>query len=245
MDIHKPHAPHSWGEFAREIGVIVIGVLIALAFEEVARWVHDRSAAAEARATIRDAVQTGIDVMAKRGATLPCADRRIAEIGTMLEANDGGPLDPAPRWVSQPASYKVAEQRWQAVSASGRMALLPQDEQAVIASIYQHFTEFNADVTAEQEAWAQLRGLQHWKGPLSDGARLAFGSALQRARLSVWAIRLHNTFADRSAAGLGLKPAPAPPIAELPHAICLPMTMSRAEALRLLNDPGSAFGQAE
>ena len=34
MDIHKPHAPHSWGEFAREIATIVTGILIALALEQ-------------------------------------------------------------------------------------------------------------------------------------------------------------------------------------------------------------------
>ena len=30
MDIHRPHAAHSWREFAIEIGTIVLGILIAL-----------------------------------------------------------------------------------------------------------------------------------------------------------------------------------------------------------------------
>ena len=34
MDIHKPHAPHSLGELAREIATIVTGILIALALEQ-------------------------------------------------------------------------------------------------------------------------------------------------------------------------------------------------------------------
>ena len=35
MDIHLPKVPHSWRELGREIGIIVIGVLIALFFEQL------------------------------------------------------------------------------------------------------------------------------------------------------------------------------------------------------------------
>ena len=52
--IHKPHPPHSLGEFAREIATIVTGILIALALEQGIAWLHDRHLADEAR-TARDA----------------------------------------------------------------------------------------------------------------------------------------------------------------------------------------------
>lgn len=34
MDIHKPKPIHNWREFLSEIGVIVLGVLIALGAEQ-------------------------------------------------------------------------------------------------------------------------------------------------------------------------------------------------------------------
>src|SRR5271167_1629883 len=43
MDVHKPKPVHSWRELLSEIGIIVIGVLIALSAEqlvEAIRWNH-------------------------------------------------------------------------------------------------------------------------------------------------------------------------------------------------------------
>jgi hypothetical protein len=53
MEIHKPKPVHSWRELAREIGVIVVGVAIALSGEETVRWLHQRHEVAEARKAIR------------------------------------------------------------------------------------------------------------------------------------------------------------------------------------------------
>lgn len=44
MDIHKPKPWHGWRDFLKEYGIIVLGVLTALAFEETAealRWRHE------------------------------------------------------------------------------------------------------------------------------------------------------------------------------------------------------------
>ena len=39
MDIHKPKPWRGWPEFLKEIGTIVIGVLIALGAEQGVEWV--------------------------------------------------------------------------------------------------------------------------------------------------------------------------------------------------------------
>lgn len=49
MHFHLPKALHGWREFAGEVGIIVIGVLIALGAEQLVedwRW-HERLAAAQ------------------------------------------------------------------------------------------------------------------------------------------------------------------------------------------------------
>jgi hypothetical protein len=51
MEIHKPKAVHGWRELAKEVGIIVIGVLIALGAEQVVQrieWHHKTGAAEEA-----------------------------------------------------------------------------------------------------------------------------------------------------------------------------------------------------
>jgi hypothetical protein len=42
MHVHPPKAVHGWREFAKEIVIIVIGVLIAVGFEDVAEEIHWR-----------------------------------------------------------------------------------------------------------------------------------------------------------------------------------------------------------
>ena len=74
MDVHTPKGPiHSLKEFAIEIVTIVAGVLIALSFEGLREWNHNRSLANEARANIvreltdnKAAVDHDIEAIPKR-----------------------------------------------------------------------------------------------------------------------------------------------------------------------------------
>jgi hypothetical protein len=53
MHVHLPKALHGWRELAREISIIVVGVLIALIFEQlVQRW-EMRHKLAEAEAAMQ------------------------------------------------------------------------------------------------------------------------------------------------------------------------------------------------
>ncbi|HEY8004225.1 MAG TPA: hypothetical protein VIE16_08355, partial [Phenylobacterium sp.] len=54
MDIHKPKPWRGLREFLKEIGTIVIGVLIALGAEAVVENLHERRLSDEAREAIRD-----------------------------------------------------------------------------------------------------------------------------------------------------------------------------------------------
>jgi len=53
MEIHQPRPlAHSWGELTRELAVITAGVLIALAFDGIVRWVDHRRLVSEALGNI-------------------------------------------------------------------------------------------------------------------------------------------------------------------------------------------------
>jgi hypothetical protein len=53
MDIHKPKPFHGWREFAKEVGIIVLGVLIALAAEQTAEAFRWRQRVEQARQAMR------------------------------------------------------------------------------------------------------------------------------------------------------------------------------------------------
>ena len=53
MDIHPPHAIHSWKDLLVQLGTITAGVLIALSLEGVRETIRDRALVREARANIK------------------------------------------------------------------------------------------------------------------------------------------------------------------------------------------------
>ena len=48
MDVHLPKPLHGWREFAGEVGIIVLGVLIALGAGQAAEFLHQRAELREA-----------------------------------------------------------------------------------------------------------------------------------------------------------------------------------------------------
>jgi hypothetical protein len=53
VDIHPPHAIHSWKDFGIQLVTITAGVLIALSLEGVRESIHDRALVREARENIQ------------------------------------------------------------------------------------------------------------------------------------------------------------------------------------------------
>jgi hypothetical protein len=49
MHVHLPKPMHGWRAFAGEVGIIVLGVLIALGAEQVVQTIHERGEARDAK----------------------------------------------------------------------------------------------------------------------------------------------------------------------------------------------------
>jgi hypothetical protein len=241
MDIHKPKPWHGWRELLKEIGTIVIGVLIALGAEQAVEWLRHREEAAEARAAVRAEVLKNLSEVQTRLATQNCVEQRLDEVGELLSRTQEGVLSPQPRWVGQPAIVYLASQRWQAAAGSGRVSLFDVEEQGRYATIYNRTAELAAQEEQEQAAWAQLRGLESWRGPLGPAGKVSFLQALQQARYSLWSTRVTLMLALEAGRAVGISPPLPADVKALPHSICLPLNTPRADALATLTD--AAFGQ--
>ncbi|HEY3814673.1 MAG TPA: hypothetical protein VGL66_15745 [Caulobacteraceae bacterium] len=236
MDIHKPKLPKNWREFLSEIGIIVIGVLIALGAEQTVAALHDRQTAAEARRNVRAEAQWNVDSIQERLDTQACLDQRLDKLSALLSDAREGPLKPPPSWVGRPPTGPMFEDRWLAATASGRNSNFAPKEQENFGILYGLFSRYNANQAAEQLVWAHLRALEGWQGPLGPAARLAFAHDLEEARYEAWDLHYSGVFAIRAAARLGLHPANKPAVSS----ICLPLDTPRPEATRRL---GGQVGQ--
>jgi hypothetical protein len=119
MDIHKPKPVHSWSELAREVGVIVIGIVIALLGEqavEALHWVHKAEAV---RASLGLELTRDLAFAAEQQTREPCAERYFDALQTAIVHNDaraasalralGPPIDTQP-WQSDAWDVALAEQ---------------------------------------------------------------------------------------------------------------------------------------
>jgi hypothetical protein len=170
MHFHLPKPLHGWREFAGEVGIIVLGVLIALGVEQIAQAVHDAASKREAQQTVYAEIRQNLSYMTARMVTQPCVERRLDEIATLLARAGDGALSPQPKWIGQPAIWFNSDERWQAATGSGRASLFSPDEQSRLGSVYVATKQFIAAEEREQDAWAQLRGLESWTGPLGQRA---------------------------------------------------------------------------
>lgn len=153
---------------------------------------------------------------------------------------------PQPKWIGQPAIWFNSDERWQAATASGRASLFSPDEQSLLGAVYVTIKQFGDAEEREQDAWAQLRGLESWSGPLGSAGRVHFSTALQAARLQLWETSVDATIAFQRAKALGLGDFAPRQMLEgyaLPHAVCLPINTPRSEALKVLRGNSGLGGQ--
>jgi hypothetical protein len=86
LDIHKPKAVHGWREFANEIGVIVVGVLIALTAEQIGETLHWRHKIHQIEDALRlELAEDNAPQAFTRLATAGCNDRQLAGIATAAQ----------------------------------------------------------------------------------------------------------------------------------------------------------------
>jgi type II secretory pathway pseudopilin PulG len=136
MHVHLPKPLHGWRVFFGEVGVVVLGVLIALAAQQAVNDRNERAEARDARRAIQNELATYQARLESRWSIRGCVARRLDEIQTLLDGAEGGGRIDTPKWVGRPQIWTLLTVRWDATSQSGRAALLPAEELADYGLMY-------------------------------------------------------------------------------------------------------------
>jgi len=110
MHFHLPKPLHGWREFAGEVGIIVIGVLIALGAEQVVSAARQRQDAAAADNIIRSELDLNLGRLKSRMGIYPCMDRRIEQIQAILNKAADNPDIATPSWIGRPQYWTFLRQ---------------------------------------------------------------------------------------------------------------------------------------
>lgn len=129
VDIHKPKPVHGWREFLSEIGVIVVGVLIALAAEQAVEWLHWRHVVEVERSALLSEVRGNLGVVQTRLNLQPCIQRRLDELQVVFARHGNGQALGLKSAVGIPIPEASSKDTWNiAVSGQG-LTHVPYDEQ--------------------------------------------------------------------------------------------------------------------
>jgi hypothetical protein len=173
MHFHLPKPLHGWREFAGEVGIIVIGVLIALGAEEVVETVHGNAEVRQFRAAVSDELAYDLGSYKQRLLLTPCVRARLAELDQVIASDRAGRpirMHGLSRW---PVSFSLRTSVWtnRTGDVEARMPLLAR---LAYAKIYDDLANFDVHRVDERNAWMEL-------GEFDDAQELS-NSDLMRLR---------------------------------------------------------------
>ena len=182
-NFHIPKPLHGWREFAGEVGIIVLGVLIALTAEqlvETLQW-HRRVVEAQSAMTTELADDDGAQAQA-RIALSPCFRSELDGLEHALVAErDGGAPFSAPRAVPPP--FRTWDDNaWRMALSSDAALHMSTAQMYSWSSAYAFIPDMNEAAIRESADWADLGRIRLLRPHPSEIEREAMLTAIGRAR---------------------------------------------------------------
>jgi hypothetical protein len=132
MHFHLPKPLHGWREFAGEVGIIVVGVLIALAAEQVVEKLRWRSDVAEARESLNaDLAEAKVSSL-QMAILSHCRERKLDRIDAILNGSELPPNMNTRVIGFQPWMTSS----WEAATASGAVAHMSVSERVLYTTAF-------------------------------------------------------------------------------------------------------------
>jgi hypothetical protein len=172
MHFHLPKPLHGWREFTGEVGIIVIGVLIALGAEQVVETVHWRNEVATERESLLQEASDNVGVVALRQAQEPCVDRRLREIRSVLGRHQQGERLGIHGDIGRPTSPGASRGTWQIALAGQALSHMSYKEKLALSDSFNDFDLWERVTLEEKAIWLRLAPLnmpdllseQDWSG---------------------------------------------------------------------------------
>jgi hypothetical protein len=158
MHLHVPKPLHGWRAFAGEVGIIVLGVLIALAAGQLAeqwQWHHD---VAIERDSIGGELANDRARWERDLASSRCA---LAEVGPLDAWASAGAIGAAPAIPSIQSGNLLSmhSANWKLASGSQTLGHFPLREQLALAALYDALANRQAEIGTEGELMDRIHTL--------------------------------------------------------------------------------------
>jgi len=165
--------------FAWEVAIIIVGVLIALALEQVASNWRDRARMNDIRASMNEEIADFADIFTLRMRVTGCIGRKLDALDTVLaRPNAQGPW----RSVGRAPFFFSSQGAWNSDASDLLSRHLGPETFRIYGEIYQGMAQFTALSQQEQDQWIALQTLERQDEPLAGERRWRLVEASAGAR---------------------------------------------------------------
>jgi hypothetical protein len=173
MHFHLPKPLHGWREFVGEVGIIVLGVLIALGAEQVVEAIHGDAQVRLFRGAVNNELAYDLGSYKQRLMLGSCVRARLAELDRVIASDRAGKpilMEGLSHW---PVSFSLRTSVWTGRTADVE-ARMPLQTRLAYSQIYDDLANYDVHRVDERNAWMELGEF--------DGAQALSSTDLMRLR---------------------------------------------------------------
>jgi hypothetical protein len=169
---------HGWREFAYEIVIVVIGVMLALAGAQLIETIHSRSEVASFREAVDHELGRDLGIYQSMMPWRACVTRRTKELERFLVDARAGHHDPLARPIGRPFMQTFYFSAWD--NRGGDVTdQLPFKLRTAYGEVYDEFHENEKVLLNERDAWRSLAQFEQ-PLPLDVASQLRLRELLSR-----------------------------------------------------------------
>lgn len=218
MRLNVPRPLHGWRPFWGEVGIIVLGVLIALSAQQIVESINWNREVAGFRDSVRDELNNNLGTYPFRAKQKPCIAARLDELQRWLDGWRAGRPQRLAGPIGIPISHVIRTSVWDSRDPD-TIAHMPRAEKLEYGFLYSEFANNEIHRLDERDAWMELASF--------DGATTLEHQDLMKLQGLIYRARLRDKRIDanaarfmKRAAKLGLEPKAAPDPAPYEPELC-------------------------
>lgn len=170
MMFQMPKPRHGWRAFGGEVGIIVVGVLIALGAQQLAEDWQARSRTRASIAAVEAELATNAGVFEERTIQQSCEERRLAEMRALISAARTTRLLPRITGIGKSVSRPTLRAAWEEAQDSEVLDRWPRQDRITVATLYSQQAPSDALTLRETQQWLRLESMmQMMAGPVTEG----------------------------------------------------------------------------
>jgi len=160
MHFHLPKPLHGWREFAGEVGIIVVGVLIALGAEQVVETIHWNGQVRDMREAMDEEMAHNNKAFAYRIAGHDCISQRLTKLSGIVEHAARHDTVPAVGEVIPDIGNALSDNAWETSRAAATLAHFQREPLRLYGQYYMQRANVQAFMGEEVQDWGVIKVLQ-------------------------------------------------------------------------------------